>query len=286
MKKLTAIITGASSGFGLLTAIELAKHGFTVIATMRDLTNKDTIIKLCKQGDVENQLHFLQLDVTSETSIEQFSRELTHFSSIDILINNAGVAYGGFSEEVSMKEYKEQFETNFFGAIAVTQAVLPYMRKQRKGKIINVSSISGKVGFPGLSPYVASKHALEGWSECLRLEVKPFGIDVGIIEPGSFQTNIWTRGKRIAEKSQLSSSAYFSYMQALEKELEKGQANYGDPAQIARLIAHMCSKKEWKKLRYPIGKGVKLSLFLKMLIPWSIWEKIFYKKLAVNKKRM
>lgn len=277
----TVIITGASSGFGLLATLELARNDFSVIATMRDLRNKDTIIKLCKQDSILSKITFIQLDVSNNESIEQFARQLTILPSVDILINNAGFALGGFCEETTISEYEEQFQTNFFGLVEVTQAVLPYMRKQRSGKVINMSSISGKIGFPGLSPYVASKHALEGWSECLRLEVKPFGIDVALIEPGSFSTNIWTKGKKIAEKSTDVTSPYFSYMEAIEKELESGKSNYGDPREVANLIVNLCSKKEMAKLRYPIGKGVKTSLFLKNIIPWTIWEKIFHRRLNV-----
>ncbi|MCR2820099.1 oxidoreductase [Lederbergia panacisoli] len=278
----TAIITGASSGFGLLATVELARNGFSVIATMRNLQSKDTIIKLCKQEAITSKISFLQLDVTDQKSINHFASQLSQIPSVDILINNAGFAFGGFCEETSISEYNEQFDTNFFGLIRVTQAVLPYIRKQQSGKIINISSISGKIGFPGLSPYVASKHALEGWSECLRLEVKPFGIDVALIEPGSFQTNIWTKGKRIAENSLLDKSPYSFYMKAIEKELESGKENYGNPQDVARLIVDLCSRKALTKLRYPIGKGVKLSLFLKNIFPWKVWERIFYKRLNIG----
>lgn len=275
----TVLITGASSGFGLITTIELCRRGFEVIATMRDLTNKDTIIKLCQQNGVASPTHFLQLDVTNSNSIENLEINLKELPPIDILINNAGFALGGFAEEVSLQEYKEQFETNLFGVISVTQAVLPNMREQGEGKVINVSSISGKIAFPGLSAYVASKHALEGWTECLRLEVKPFGIDVALIEPGSFQTNIWTKGKRIAKNSLLTSSPYFSYMRTIENEMEKGESSYGEPQIVALLIAKLCSRKKIKKLRYPIGKGVRLLIFLKHFLPWIFWEKIVLKKL-------
>ncbi|MBS4217448.1 oxidoreductase [Bacillus sp. FJAT-49711] len=278
----TAIITGASSGFGMLATVELAKKGFSVIATMRNMQNKDTIIELCKQESITSKISFIQLDVTDQQSIEHFSSQLSQLSSINVLINNAGFAFGGFCEETSILEYKEQFNTNFFGLIEVTQAVLPYMRKQRRGKIINISSISGKMGFPGLSPYVASKHALEGWSECLRLEVKPFGIDVALIEPGSYKTNIWTKGKRIAKNSMLDTSPYSFYLKAIEKELESGTSNYGNPQDVAQLIVDLCSRKELSKLRYPIGKGVKASLIMKNMIPWKVWEKIFHKKLNVG----
>ncbi|MBA4536572.1 SDR family oxidoreductase [Bacillus aquiflavi] len=283
MEKKYVLITGASSGFGLLTTIELAKRGFSVIATMRNEEKKEKVIELCKQFQVEKQITCLQLDVTCKKSLQHLSEHLNQFPKIDILINNAGFAFGGFCEEVSLQEYKEQFETNFFGVIAVTQAVLPFMRKQKQGKIINLSSISGKIGFPGLSPYVASKHALEGWSECLRLEVKPFGIDVALIEPGSFATNIWSSGKRIAKKANNTNSPYDLYMKAIEDQLEKGKEEMGDPKEVASLIANICEQDRLKALRYPIGKGVKLAFYLKKWFPWTKWEQLFYKKLLHKK---
>lgn len=282
MQLQTILVTGASSGFGLLTAIELAKRGFTVIGAMRNLEKGAELKQISKRYNVEDRLKYLPLDVASRTSIDKFSDQLRNLPPVDILINNAGFAQGGFCEETSLTEYKEQFETNFFGVIAVTQAVLPYMRERGKGRIINLSSISGKVGFPGLSPYVASKHALEGWTECLRLEVKPFGVDVVLIEPGSFKTSIWSSGKKIAVKSKLDSSPYRSYMKAIEDRLEKGKEKHEDPQVVASLIADLCMKKELRRLRYPIGKGVKTAINLKSIIPWKWWEKIFYSNLKIK----
>ncbi|GIN97944.1 short-chain dehydrogenase/reductase [Siminovitchia terrae] len=282
MNSQTVLITGASSGFGLLTAIELAKKGFFVIATMRNMEKSAYIKQLSKESHVEGRLEYLQLDVASTKSVENFSYQLRDLPPIDILINNAGFALGGFCEDVSLIEYKEQFETNFFGVISVTQVVLPYMRQRKKGKIINVSSISGRVGFPGLSPYAASKNALEGWSECLRLEVKPFGIDVALIEPGSFKTSIWSTGKKIAEKSKADDSPYGQYMNAIESELEQGQNKLGDPEEVVQLVVKLCKKKGIRKLRYPIGSGVKTALFLKNILPWTVWEKVFFKRLKIK----
>ncbi len=282
MNSQTVLITGASSGFGLLTAIELAKKGFFVIATMRNMGKSAYIKQLSKESQVEERLEYLQLDVACPKSVENFSYQLRDLPPIDILINNAGFALGGFCEEVSLIEYKEQFETNFFGVISVTQVVLPYMRQRKKGKIINVSSISGRVGFPGLSPYAASKNALEGWSECLRLEVKPFGIDVALIEPGSFKTSIWSTGKKIAEKSKADDTPYGQYMNAIESELEQGQNKLGDPEKVVQLVVELCKKKDIRKLRFPIGSGVKTALFLKNILPWTVWEKVFFKKLKIK----
>ena len=279
MKTKVAVVTGSSSGFGLLTSLELAERGFQVIATMRNLDKGSLLLNKAKELGVCEHIQLFELDVTSEKSILACQRFLMEkFASVDVLVNNAGYAGAGFAEEISIGDYRMQFETNVFGVIAVTQAILPMMRRQKAGKIINVSSISGKIAFPGLSPYNASKHALEGFSESLRLELKPFGIDVILIEPGSFQTNIWTTGKQIAEPSLDPNSPYYHMMKSIETHLEKASPRYGDPAKAAKLIADIAEKHQ-PRLRYPIGKGVKLMLALKAILPWRAWEKLLLKQL-------
>lgn len=273
-----ALVTGSSSGFGLLTSIALAKAGFQVISTMRDLSRSDQLIIRAKEMGVENNIQLHQLDVTSEQSIIKLIDLIENIGQIDILVNNAGYAGAGFAEEIPVNEYRLQFETNVFGVIAVTQAILPLMRSRGKGKIINISSISGRIGFPGLSPYISSKHALEGWSESLRLEMKPFGVDVVLVEPGSYQTNIWTSGKQVTEKSRSGQSPYHQTMLKIENHLNKNMKNFGDPAEVANLIVNI-AKKDKTKLRYPVGKGVGLTVFLKNLMPWRLWEKLFLKQL-------
>lgn len=278
MNKPIAIVTGSSSGFGLLTSLELAKLNFHVIATMRNTEKGYGLLEQAKLESVAENIEIQQLDVTSESSIQRLQEYIEKIGTVDVLVNNAGYAGAGFVEEIPIDEYRQQFETNFFGLIAVTQAFLPMMRNNNKGKIINVSSISGRVGFPGISPYVASKHALEGWSECLRLEMLPYGVEVCLIEPGSYQTNIWSTGKQVTEKSQNENSPYYPYMKKIEKHLEEGQANFGDPLEIARKIGEIANKNN-STLRYPIGKGVRLSISIKNSLPWKTWEKLFLKLL-------
>lgn len=197
---------------------------------------------------------------------------------VDVLVNNAGFAGAGFIEEIPVSEYKAQFDTNVFGMISVTQAVLPLMRRQKSGTIINMSSISGRMGFPGLSPYAASKYAVEGWSECLRLEMNAFGVKVVLLEPGSFQTNIWSSGKQVTEMSQRPDSPYATEMRKLEAYTESSAETYGDPLEIAKTIAAIVRKKN-PRFRHPIGKGVKLTIWLKDRVSWQLWETIVKKML-------
>lgn len=282
MKRKIAIVTGTSSGFGMLCAVELAKAGLEVISTVRSLEKAENLLRLAEEQGVSDFIQLHTLDVTSEESVRSFAAYLSKFPSIDVLVNNAGFALGGFCEELSVDEYRLQFETNVFGVIAVTQTVLPIMRKNRTGRIINMSSISGKFGFPGLSPYTASKHALEGLSESLRLELKPFGIDVVLVEPGSYQTNIWSS---IDNTTIHRDSPYHFYMESLLSEIESGKANHGNPRDVAQLVVQIATQKKTPKLRYPIGKGIKISLFMKSIMPWKLLESVILKKLIDFKKR-
>ncbi|AOM05850.1 oxidoreductase [Bacillus cereus] len=271
MNKKIAIITGASSGFGLLTTLELAKKDYLVIATMRNLEKQGTLLSQVTQLNLQQNIKVQQLDVTDQNSIHNFQLFLKEINRIDLLINNAGYANGGFVEEIQVDEYRKQFETNLFGAISITQLVLPYMRKQRSGKIINISSISGQVGFPGLSPYVSSKYALEGWSESLRLELKAFGIDVALIEPGSYNTNIWEVGKQLATNQSDTTSPYKEYMDKIQKHINSGSDTFGNPIDVAKKVVDIAEAKR-TTLRYPIGKGVKFMILARKILPWRLWE--------------
>lgn len=272
MSKQTAIITGSSSGFGLLTTLELAKQGFRVIATMRDLEKADVFNTQTKDEKILSNIEVHQLDVSDATSIESLKQKVTTLDRVDVLVNNAGFGMGGFAEKISVDDYRRQFETNVFGVMGVTQAVLPKMREQRAGKIIQVSSISGRTGFPGLSPYVSSKFALEGFSESLRLEMAPFGVQVALVEPGSYKTNVWSSGMEIAGDYD-EDSDYHKPLKKILSVLEKSQPNHGDPSEVAKLITQLASQKDMPKLRYPIGKGIKSTLLAKSVLSWKKWEK-------------
>ncbi|UOY93037.1 oxidoreductase [Ectobacillus sp. JY-23] len=274
MDRKVAIVTGASSGFGFLTALELAKKGFHVIATVRTIEKGAALLEQANLQNVKIVLY--ELDVACETSLKQWESYVRQLHRVDVLVNNAGFAMAGFTEEISIASYKKQFETNFFGAISVTQAVLPLMRKRQSGYIINMSSISGLIGFPGLSPYVASKHALEGWSESLRLELRPFGIHVVLIEPGSFQTNIWSSGREVSPSQP--DSPYYTYMQRLEQHISAGSSSFGNPLEVAQKIIRIIETTD-PSLRYGVGKGVSLTIWIKKILPWRIWEKLVYRQL-------
>jgi NAD(P)-dependent dehydrogenase (short-subunit alcohol dehydrogenase family) len=183
-----ALVTGSSSGIGFETSLRLARNGIYTYATMRNLSKSKEILDYARKANLP--LKILQLDVTNKESIsEAVDKIISEKSRIDIVVNNAGYSLLGPLEQLDIDEIKEEFETNFFGIIKLIQSVLPMMRKQGYGRIINISSLAGRIGFPFSSAYVSSKFALEGLVESLRYEVQPFGIKVVLIEPGVIKTN-------------------------------------------------------------------------------------------------
>src|SRR5215218_1625811 len=189
-KKVVAVVTGSSSGIGFETSLLLARNGFYTYATMRDpdKSKKEGMINVANRERLPLQV--IPLDVTGDKSVkEAVDKIATEQEKIDVLVNNAGYLLLGPLEELSIEEFKEQFETNFFGVIRLTQAVLPIMRRHKEGIIVNISSIAGRIGFPLSSAYVSSKFALEGLSESMAYEVEQFRIKVILVEPGVIKTN-------------------------------------------------------------------------------------------------
>jgi NAD(P)-dependent dehydrogenase (short-subunit alcohol dehydrogenase family) len=280
MPEKIVLITGASSGFGLLTSIELAKAGFRVVATMRDLGHRERLDQAAAAAGVAGHLDLRQLDVTNFAAIPGFVDVVVRdYGRLDVLVNNAGFAVAGFAEDIQLDELRYQFETNFFGAVAVTKAALPTMRRQGSGHIIQVSSISGLNGAITVSSYSASKHALEGWSESLRLEVNPLGIKVVLVEPGAFATDIWTRGAVLGKQATQASSP--NLQRSLRMRDRIGAMPKRDPIEVARLIAAIAQDPD-PKLRYLVGRDAKIGLALKRLLPWKWYEKVVANFLKID----
>lgn len=278
MKKKTVIITGASGGFGKEFTKRFLEAGYHVVATIRDETKRLSLTEALSKREA-GHLSIALLDVADKESVSSFTKYIQELERVDVLINNAGFAVAGFAEELTAEEYLFQFETNLFGVMRVTNLVLPKMRLRGEGRIINISSISGLIGFPGLSPYASSKYALEGYSESLRLELREFGIDVVLVEPGSFQTNIWSTGTHMSIKAGKNDSPYLKLFTNMNKRLEKDRSSYGDPSEVGALVLKIASMENTPTLRYTVGKGVRLSLLAKQLLPWKMWERIVLSQL-------
>lgn len=266
-----SLITGASSGFGMLTAVELARKGHRVFATLRDLQRAGRLDAACAEAGVT--VEKLALDVTRAESIDAAVAEVVRRAGrLDVLVNNAGYGLGGFFEDLAMDELRAQFETNFFGLAACIQAVLPHLRAQRSGRIINVSSISGRLAPPGVSAYAASKFAVEGLSESLRHELAPVGIHVVLIEPGTYHTDIFERNRRMARRADDPASPNHDRTRRLLAFVEDRVArSTADPRDVARAIAYAatCAR---PRLRYVVGGGARLQAALKRALPFRVVE--------------
>ena len=238
MTSKVALVTGASSGFGRLTAVALRREGYRVFGT--SLNEQETL----PEG-VEPSV----LDVRSDQSVQScIERLLSLTDRIDLLVNNAGQAHASLIEETSMAQARDIFETNFWGVIRVTNAVLPTMRRQRSGHIVNVSSVAGLIGIVGQGFYSASKFALEGYTETLSVEVEPFGIKVSLVEPGFFRTNL----HRSMSNSANDISDYASMRNAIETSIQDAISHGGNPERVAELIVRIAQTAS-PHLRYRVG---------------------------------
>jgi short-subunit dehydrogenase len=250
----TVLITGASSGFGLLLANNLHQQGFNVIGTSRDPEKH--------AGKVPFKL--LRLNIDDDNSIRSFTDELyRHTKQLDVLVNNAGYMVTGLAEETPFELGRQQFETNFWGTVKVTNALLPRFRKQKQGQIITVSSIVGLIGPPNLSYYSASKHAVEGYFKSLRFELDQFNIKVSMVEPVWFKTNLGTNSVSAGKGSIADYDAYRKQANAATKKgLDEAQA----PDAVVKTIVKLIGAKE-PKFSNPVGKMAGMILFLQSYAP-------------------
>ena len=262
------LITGATSGIGKETALLLASKGFLVYGTARNVEGKNLPFRL------------LPMDVRNETSIKEAVQQiLTEVGRIDILINNAGVGITGAVEELPAEQLHNVFATNLYGAIAVIQQVLPAMRAQGSGRIINIASIAGYMGLPFRGAYSASKGALLLMSEALRMEVKQFGIEVTTISPGDYATDIASRRYHtpVIENSPYA-EVYAKQLQLMNEHVDSG----GDPKEMADKILKVINTKH-PKVHYKQGSFLqKFSIVLTRLLPSKSYEKMLMKHYSLN----
>ncbi|WP_256972654.1 SDR family NAD(P)-dependent oxidoreductase [Saccharibacillus sp. O23] len=317
-----AIVTGTSSGFGLHICLELARAGVIVAAAMRNPEKAEKLFAAAEEADraarisseaagrsaagreedggrpaysrelaplgtgaVSGLIRPIALDVRDDARAAEAVRQVAEtFGRIDILVNNAGMATGGFIGDLPMEAWRDQFAVNVFGLIAVTGAVLPYMREARSGCILQMSSVSGAIGLPGYGPYVSSKFAVEGFSESLALETAPYGIRTYVLEPASYKTDIWEKGFAGIRRAENSPNEA-----ALERMLDMSRASAeggGDPRDVAKLAVELAlGRKGRGRFRYVIPRGAALLVAMKKRLPFRLVQNIMLRILHRGMKR-
>jgi NAD(P)-dependent dehydrogenase (short-subunit alcohol dehydrogenase family) len=270
-----AVVTGSSSGIGFETSLLLARNGFDTYATMRNLDKSDKILDIAKKDKLP--VLAIRLDVTQDNSVKEAIKKIVlDKGRIDVLVNNAGYGLAGAFEDLTMEEIKSQYETNLFGVIRVTQAVLPIMRKQKAGIIVNISSAAGRFGIPGQSAYVSSKFAIEGLSESMAYELESFGIKAVLIEPGRVKTNM-PDNMVIAKKSQDPNSPYYQLMENVVSSIERGSETGSSPDVIAKVVLKAVTT-ENSNLTYLAGKDIETLMEAKR----SMSDEEFHKMMKEN----
>src|SRR3989338_9914688 len=277
------LITGCSSGFGLLIAARLSSKGYQVIATMRNLTKENALISEVNRRQAK--VDILQMDVTDNGSIARAVSQMAgRYGHIDVLVNNAGYGVGGFFEDLTDEEIRQQMETNFFGVQNVTRAVIPLMRPRKKGKIINVSSVAGFSTSPAFGAYNCSKWALEAFSESLRYELKSFGIDVLLIEPGTYKTKIFYDNARYAVNFHNPQSPYYPISQFLKKKVnEYVEDCHKDIEEIPVLVERLIRAANPSFRNIPDIES-KILYVLRKVLPFSLYSWMIRKVLFTGLK--
>jgi NAD(P)-dependent dehydrogenase (short-subunit alcohol dehydrogenase family) len=281
-EKQVAVVTGSSSGIGFETCLTMARNGYNTYATMRKIEGKtNQITDIAKNENLP--LKVLQLDVDNDKSVlDAINRIVTEYGSIDVIVNNAGYALVGALEQTSMEEIKAQFETNFFGAVRVMQAVIPAMREQRSGKIINITSIGGRIAIPLDSIYHATKFALEGLSESIQYELEPFGIKVILIEPGAVGSNFWKNWMMAAKASSSddnnTNSQYKQIQNNMLGSFKQMEQNAIHPSEVANVILQAV-KDDNPDFRYVVGKDAATILETRKKMSDREFQNFFKKQL-------
>jgi NAD(P)-dependent dehydrogenase (short-subunit alcohol dehydrogenase family) len=278
------LITGTSSGLGKATVVELARRGWNVLATMRDLARRESLDRALAVGAMPGNVEVARLDVTEKQSVEALVSEQIGgaHQPLDAVVHNAGVAIGAAFEDLPDAEARRIMETNFFGVINLTRALLPTFRAQRRGRIVIVSSDSAFAGEPANAIYCASKWAIEGWAEAIAYELAPFGISVVLVEPGPYRTNIWENSPRLTPAE----SPYLPWLEHLFKAAEIHVTNTArDPQEVGRAIAKVLEARR-PRFRYPVGSVSRTGYYLRGKMPSTVYRRIVTRYLGLHRVKL
>jgi NAD(P)-dependent dehydrogenase (short-subunit alcohol dehydrogenase family) len=271
----SVLITGAATGLGKAMALHLAERGFRVYATTRDSRQAEQLTATACERNV--QLRVLALDVTDPVSISRAVETIVaECGGIYAVVNNAGIGLRGYFEDLTAEEIRQVFEANVFGLMAVTKAVLPHMRQARRGRIILMSSVGGRIGSLGVTAYCSTKFAVEGFGESLFQELAPLGVRVVLIEPGIIKTERWTTNRGLAKGALNPESPYCDWFRQVEKESDAlVRASTATPVDVAAIV-HQALTAERPKLRYMVGRKAKLAVALKRWMPGESFERLYF----------
>lgn len=271
----SVLITGASTGLGLETAIYLARCGFEVYASMRNPDQRAALDEAADREAVKVQV--LKLDLTDQESINQAIETIIFQSgSLYGLVNNAGIGLRGYFEDLTEAEIRQVYEVNVLGTMAVTRAVLPHLRAARRGRIAIITSVGGRIASMGLSAYCASKFAQEGFGESLAQEVSPFGIHVSLIEPAIIKTERWSINRGIAKGALNPDSPYYNWFRASEQAADRlVKTSPTMPIHVAQCV-HKVLTVPHPRLRYVVGRRANLAITLRRYLPGELFERLYF----------
>ena len=282
----TVLVTGATDGLGRATAVLLAERGYRVFAGGRNAERRAALDQLAR--DRQLPLEALALDVCDDASVNACVSEIERRAGpVDVLINNAGIAFGAAMEEISLADLRKQYETNIFSLLRVSQRVLPQMRRRRSGRIVNMSSIAGKIASPILGAYSSSKHAVEAISDSMRLELYPFGVFVILIEPGYIETSMNRTASELsaAYSKGAETSPYRGVYQAFLGHWQKTRHAAKDrPEDCARVILRAIEETS-PRPRYRVTRPAKIAAFLRRVMPDRMFDHLMRKELGLEQVR-
>ena len=283
-KNSTVLITGGTDGLGKAAALLLARKGYSVFAAGRAASKRDD---LDRQARTENlPIETLPMEVTDDASVHAGIQHVLGRGGIDVLVNNAGIGYLATVEELRLEDIRQQFEVNFFGVVRVTQAVLPHMRARQKGRILMMSSVAGLISPPTYGAYSSSKHALEGLSNALRLEMYAFGIDVVLIEPGYIVTNFQQTARELAERytQHANASPYAKIYSGAHAGSNRGrERSKTTPEDCARVVLEAIESPH-PKARYPVTSMAKWLTFGKRILPDTLLDSVMRKRFGITRE--
>ena len=279
----TVLITGTSTGIGQVTALLLASKGWHVFATMRNLEKRAALETMLSERRLSGRVTFVTLDVNDPASIQKAVADVLAKTggTLDAVVHNAGVAIAGAHEDLPDAEIRRVMETNFFGVLGLTRALLPTFRAQKRGRIVCISSQSAFAGQPTNSIYCASKWALEGWAESIAYELDPFGIDVILIEPGPYKTEIWQGTERVTPPGGPYTNWVRLVMRGADAHAEK---HARDPEEVAQVVAKALEAPH-PKFRYPVGFFAKVDFLLRGKVPSRIIRRGTTRYLGIPRTR-